>query len=59
MVRGFAVVGKECLIEIGVAETLFAVREHGYIPHLIGAVPVVTRGEEMVRDSLIPGELHT
>ena len=59
VVRNFAdrvaVFEKGRLIEIGVTEALFAAPQDGYTRRLISAVPVVSREEEMVRDSLAGG----
>lgn len=59
VVRNFAdrvaVFEKGRMVEIGVTETLFAAPRNGYTRRLISAVPVVSREEEAVRDSLAAG----
>lgn len=41
------------LVEIGAAEALFANPQHGYTRRLIGAVPVVSREEAVLRDRIM------
>jgi oligopeptide/dipeptide ABC transporter ATP-binding protein len=43
------------MVELGDTETLFANPEHPYTRRLISAVPVVTREEAELRNSLAAG----